>query len=180
METVDRSVMKEFVYFLLFLLFIAVVYFVLSGFMEKTYAVEGQSMYPTLHPDDLLYTDKRSFNQNEILRGDIVVIKLETGFNVVKRVIAVAGDSVKIENGKLYVNNVQQNELYINKFEEGLVPADLYENIVPEGYVFVLGDNRLHSSDSREFGFVNVDIIKAKVKSIVWPLERKGANLHIN
>lgn len=178
-EKIDKSVMKEFGYFLIFLAVIIGVYIFLSTFMSKTYAVEGESMYPTLHNEDIVFTEKRAFSSSEIHKHDIVIIKLESGFNIVKRVIGVAGDVVKIDQGELFVNGIKQNEVYINEFETGLIPADMAENIVPHGYIFVLGDNRLHSSDSRDFGFVNVDIVQAKVKSVLWPLDRKGINLHM-
>lgn len=176
-EKIDKSVLKEFVYFLIFLSVIFGIYLLMSTYMSKTYAVEGKSMYPTLHDKDIVYTEQGNFHLQDINRHDIVIIKLETGFNVVKRVIGVSGDIIKIEQGELYVNGIQKKEVYINEFEKGLIPADVSENIVPEGYIFVLGDNRLHSSDSRDFGFVNINIVQAKVKSVIWPLDRKGTNL---
>jgi len=91
----------------------------------------------------------------------------------IRRVIGVAGDHIKIEEGKLYLNGEELQEDYV---AEGAVTiSDRYTDItVPEGYVFVMGDNREHSTDSRSFGCIPVEKIESKVWIRFWPLNKFG------
>lgn len=91
----------------------------------------------------------------------------------IKRVIAVAGDHIKIEEGKVYLNGEELNEPYLR---EGITTkSDLFTDVtVPEGYVFVMGDNRPHSTDSRSFGCIPVEKIESKVWIRFWPLNKFG------
>ena len=91
----------------------------------------------------------------------------------IKRVIGVAGDHIKIEEGKVYLNGEELQEDYV---AEGAVTiSDRYTDItVPEGYVFVMGDNREHSTDSRSFGCIPVEKIESKVWIRFWPLNKFG------
>lgn len=99
---------------------------------------------------------------------------LEAGkTSYIKRVIGVAGDHIKIENGKVYKNG---EELIENYLSEGTITnAKVYSDIVvPEGYVFVMGDNRGHSTDSRDFGCIPIDKIESRVAFRFWPLNKFG------
>ena len=124
---------------------------ILFVFAIRLVGVDGQSMYPTLQDGDRLTLLSNFVYRPEV--GDIVVLKAP-GFEqgpLVKRVIAMDGQTVDIdfETGDVWVDGVLLDEPYIND------PTTRYEGVnfpltVPEGYVFVLGDNRLHSSDSRD------------------------------
>lgn len=91
----------------------------------------------------------------------------------IKRVIGIAGDHIKIENNKVYLNGEQLNEPYLKEGvkTEGGAFTDI---IVPEGYVFVMGDNRTQSTDSRSFGCIPIEKIESKVWIRFWPLNRFG------
>lgn len=91
----------------------------------------------------------------------------------IKRVIGVAGDHIKIENGKVYRNGEELNEDYL---AEGVVTdGKLYSDIVvPEGYIFAMGDNREHSTDCRDFGCIPLNKIESKVAFRFWPLNKFG------
>ena len=91
----------------------------------------------------------------------------------IKRVIGVAGDHVKIENGIVYVNEQELNEPYLLKANSTTSKA-LTDIIVPEGYVFAMGDNRENSTDCREFGCIPVEKIESKVVMRFWPLNKFG------
>ena len=91
----------------------------------------------------------------------------------IKRVIGVEGDHIKIENGKVYLNGKKLDEPYLR---DGITTeSDLFTDItVPEGYIFVMGDNRSHSTDSRSFGCVPVEKVESKVLIRFWPLNKFG------
>ena len=122
--------------------------------------VDGISMLSTLHSGNHVYILPKK--DNEYKRGEIVsFINPEDGDRMIKRVIAVAGDEIKIVDGtgEVYVNGELLNEDYINKAEE-IEQYGGCDITIPENHVFVMGDNRNHSCDSREFGAISVyDII---------------------
>ncbi|WFD09503.1 signal peptidase I [Tepidibacter hydrothermalis] len=148
--------------------------FVITMFIRPT-IVQGQSMNPTLEDKDYLIIDKVSYRLNEPSRGDVIVFNSELTTekgkkkHLVKRVVATGGDNVKVCNGKVYVNEKIIEEGYINGDN---TDGDL-EVKVPNGYVFVLGDNRLpyKSVDSRSelVGFVDEDQINGRVLIRLYP-----------
>ncbi|MBQ6991381.1 MAG: signal peptidase I [Clostridia bacterium] len=91
----------------------------------------------------------------------------------IKRVIGIEGDHIKIEDGKVYLNGEELDEPYLNEgvITESRVYTDI---IVPEDYVFVMGDNRSHSTDSREFGCVPVERLESRVAFRFWPFSKFG------
>ncbi|HHU64362.1 MAG TPA: signal peptidase I [Clostridiales bacterium] len=143
----------------------------IRGFVFETILVDGESMLPTLNNADRLVVNKISHKINGIERGDIIIFKYPDNENehFVKRVIACGGDVVKIQDGRVYVNGQQLNEPYV--LEE--TDDDFPESTVPEDTVFVLGDNRGNSRDSRDprVGFVPVENIIGKPWARIWPLK---------
>ena len=91
----------------------------------------------------------------------------------IKRVIGVAGDHVLIEDGSVYVNDRKLEEVYLNGIETPK-RGDFYDVVVPEGYLFVMGDNRSGSSDSREFGCIPLEKVEGRVSIRIWPLSEFG------
>ena len=133
--------------------------------------VEGRSMEPTLQDQDRLIVNKAAYQFfGEPQVGDIVMLDYprDPDKSFVKRIIAEAGDTVRIENGRVFVNEVLQPDLY--------VPPDFrsYENhgpeVVQEAYYFVMGDHRNNSSDSRHWGQVPKGYIIDRVQLRWWPL----------
>lgn len=153
--------------------FAIVLAFLIQIFVSPT-IVRGQSMFPTLDNNNYLLIDKFLYKKTHPKKGDIIVFKshLETDDgrvkDLVKRVIALEGDKITVDNGEVYVNGELQEELYINgDYTDGYV-----DEVVPEGCVFVMGDNRPNSLDSRseQVGFVNVnDDIIGKVFIRLFP-----------
>ena len=96
-----------------------------------------------------------------------------TKTSYIKRVIGVAGDHIKIENGKVYRNGQELNETYLSEgtTTEGKTFSDI---VVPEGYVFAMGDNRNHSTDCRAFGCIPLEKIESTVAIRIWPLDKWG------
>jgi signal peptidase I len=137
-------------------------------FVAEPMITHGISMEPTLHDGDALVVEKVSAHFSDPTIGDVVVANApDTGEPVVKRVVALAGDSVGIEDGVLIRNGVPVREAYTNAEQMG----GYYwgPEVVPAGSVFLLGDNRLESHDSRAYGAVPVDAISGYYLVRVWP-----------
>ncbi len=123
-------------------------------------SVSGDSMYPSLHDGDIVFYKRHN---SEYRQGDVVAIMRPDGEEYVKRVIAVAGDTVNIQNGDVYVNGKKvETEEALGK-TKAMSDSVTYPLVVEDKEVFVLGDNREISKDSREFGTVNVSDIKGKI-----------------
>ena len=128
--------------------------------------INGDSMYPTLNHGDRALIMKYYFGRTPE-RGDVVSLEDVTGEsleNIMKRVVAVGGDSITYQGGFLIVNSEQAYENLINVFHA-------YTETVPENTVFVLGDNESVSYDSRHFGLVPVDKVEGRAVLVFWPLE---------
>jgi signal peptidase I len=151
---------------LMMILGFALVY-VITHFLAQVDEVVGQSMEPTLHQGQYLFVDRMVYRFHEPQFGDIVAI--QWGANgVVKRVIGLPGDQIKIENGHVYRNGKQLEEPYIKE------PAkDKYGPLtVPKGTVFLLGDNRNESRDSRSFGPVPFGNIIGRADAVIYPFSQ--------
>ncbi len=138
------------------------------GFVAEPVRVHGDSMEPTLPAGALLLVDKVTFHTRDPHRGDVVVTTdPRNGGSIVKRVVAIAGDSVGIDDGVLMVNGVKVIESYVDN--TGMEGYYFGPDLVPSGYVFLLGDKRLDSVDSRAFGPVAVDDLDGKLLTTLWP-----------
>ncbi|MGW1725883.1 signal peptidase I [Streptomyces sp. NPDC002306] len=148
------------------LLAVVAVVLVAGTFLVRPVRVESTSMEPTLRAGDHLLVDERAYRDAPPRRGDLVVFH-GTDARLIKRVVAVAGDTVAIEDGVLEVNGHAVAEPAVDpETVDGLYygPAR-----VPAGTVFVLGDNRRHSVDSRQFGPVPVTKVTGRVVLRWWP-----------
>ena len=151
--------------------------FIITQFIRPT-LVRGESMYPTLVENDYLIINRMAYKFNEPKKGDIIVFKTnllqEDGKpkDLVKRVIAVGGDHIKIEDSKVYVNDKLLDEPYIHdNYTEGNI-----DMVIPEGEVFTMGDNREESLDSRyeNVGLVDDKDIMGKVMVRLFPFNKIG------
>lgn len=134
--------------------------------------VRGSSMAPGIHDGDRIVIDHLSYVLGGVQRGDIVVLEypLDPTVDYIKRVIGVPGDEVRIDGSAVWVNGTQIDEPYVDSPDERTHLA----LVVQPGTFFVLGDNRPHSSDSREFGLVPRENLVGKVDLRVWPPQRVG------
>jgi len=132
--------------------------------------VEGQSMAPTLEDQDRLIVNKLAYRIGEPRRGDIVMLyyPLNPDKSFVKRVIAEEGDTVRIVDGRVYVNDIPLHDDYVPA--EYRSHDDWGPQVIPEGYYFVMGDHRNNSSDSRHWGMVPKKYIIGKVQLRWWPV----------
>lgn len=148
----------------------------ITTFIARPTLIKQPSMYPTLHENDYLMLDKLSYRFSKPKRGDIVVFKtfLKTtdgdDKDLIKRVIAVEGDTIVVKDGKTYLNGEELKEDYVRaKYDRGDV-----DMVIPEGMVFAMGDNRQISYDSRDLGPIKIESIKGKIFIRLFPFNRIG------
>lgn len=148
----------------------------------KTYViapiqVNGISMDSTLKDGDIMLLNKLQYKRYGVKRGDIVVIK-NRGSHIIKRIIGLPGNNIKVEDNILYINGKEYKEDYLDK---GTVTNDfsleeLFDtDKVPEGTYFVMGDNRDDSLDSRILGFIEEDDIEGIASITIFPFNRLGS-----
>jgi len=148
------------------LLMAIILYFAIDAVFERV-MVLNISMQPTLYEGNLVLVNKLAYKLGELQTGDVVIFHnpnfLEEDY--IKRLIGKPGDVIKVSDGKVNVNGVDLDEPYI------AAPPD-YEGewVVPEGSLFVLGDNRNSSSDSHSWGFVPVEDLVGKALVVYWPI----------
>ena len=145
---------------------------VIRFFFFETFLVEGTSMYPTLRHHERLVVNKISYNFTNPEHGDIIVFNYANRRDFIKRAIAFGGDRVEIRENHLYVNGKRQVEPYIR----GQKMHDFGPVIIPQGHVFVLGDNRNNSMDSRDpaVGAISMERVKGEAMFVFWPFSRIG------
>ncbi|WP_330204723.1 signal peptidase I [Cyanobacterium sp. Dongsha4] len=148
-------------------------------FIAEPRFIPSESMYPTLAIGDRLVVDKVSYNFTKPQNQDIIVFSPPPQLQIlgyqqdqafIKRIIAQAGETVAVKEGKVYVNNLPLEEDYI--LSPPQYNLDAIE--VPQGYVFVMGDNRNNSNDSHIWGFLPVENIIGKAIFTFWPPEHIG------
>ncbi len=137
------------------------------AYLIQVSVVRGHSMEPSLHDGDRLVVDRVCYDLGDVTRGDVVVLRYprDPAVDFVKRVVAVPGDRVAMAGGVLQVNGTPCDD-----YGSILDVQDLSPRTIPAGHVFVLGDNRPISCDSREFGLVPVELLRGKVRVRFWPL----------
>lgn len=143
---------------------------VVRTFVVESFIVDGPSMQPTLESRERLLVNKLVYRIRGPRPGEIIVFRypLQPSRDFVKRVLAVGGETVQVKDGQVVVDGRPVEEPYI--VNRGR--SDYPKMVVPPGYVFVLGDNRTNSEDSRVFGFVHEKFIKGKAFLRWWPLDR--------
>lgn len=159
---------------------------VVKVFLLQAFYIPSLSMYPTLHEGDRVLVNKMSYRMHDVNRGDIIVFERpasETSSNIpdlIKRVIGLPGESVAFDNGSVYIDGQQLEESYlptgtVTSAANAPNKCTLQDPcIVPDGDVWVMGDNRGDSKDSRYFGPIDEKSIVGRAFVRVWPLGRFG------
>lgn len=137
-------------------------------FLFEVFVVEGKSMHPTLVETERLMVNKIVYHFDEPRLGDVIVFEHEPGRDFIKRIIGVEGEKVEIKNGLVYINDQPLEEPYLN---EDIFMHDYGPEVIPPGFLFVLGDHRQNSMDSRDprVGFVSQEYLKGRAFLIFWP-----------
>ncbi len=153
---------------------------IIRYFLFAPIVVDGLSMMPTLHNGDRMIVSKLG----EPERFDIVVFHAPEEKDYIKRVIGLPGDKVEYKNDTLYINGKAMKEEYLQEYKDQLSDGPLTEDFtlndiidketVPEGEIFVMGDNRRFSKDSRHIGTVSLDEVIGDTKVIYWPVKDIG------
>ncbi len=148
----------------------AIVFVFLITFVVQGFKVYGSCMEPNLHTGERLLGNKFIYRFEKPSRGDVVVFRFPANPRkvFVKRIIALPDEILEIRDGKVYINGDTLDEPYLGKAPHGDFPPQK----VPKGYVFVLGDNRDASNDSRLWGNLPMRNIQAKAWVRYWPLSR--------
>jgi signal peptidase I len=154
-----------------------------QAYIVKPYRIPSESMETTLIPGDRVFVNRFIYHFTDVDRGDIVVFKApNTGVVLIKRAIGLPGDELSLEGGRVYVNGRRIAEPWVRRIGGQPVPTDPFANglpwslaepyTVPEGSYFMMGDNRIDSGDSRDFGHVPKGDVIGEAFFIYWPLNR--------
>jgi signal peptidase I len=147
--------------------------------LVQPHKIKGSSMDPNFHDGEFLLTDKVTYRFGEPEQGDVVVFKAppDDAQEFIKRIIAKPGDTVKVEGGRVFVNGQLLNETYLEDSvvtRPGNYAQESREVTIPAGNYFVMGDNRNHSYDSRNFGPIDRSKITGRAWLLYWPLPDAG------
>jgi signal peptidase I len=175
MSNVNMKELKEWIKDILIAVIIAVI---ILQFIKPTF-VRETSMLPTLQEYNFLFLSKQSYHFGEPKHGDIIVfhtkLKTQTGSEkmLIKRVIGLPGDSITIEDGKVYINGEEQDQSYT---KDGYTNGYIKDLVVPKGELFCMGDNRLNSIDSRDpsVGMVKISDVYGKAVFRLYPFNEIG------
>jgi signal peptidase I len=169
----DRSNVRDILEWVLILGGAVVIAVLVRTFLLQTFYIPSGSMEDTLQINDRVVVNKLSYQLHDVHRGDIVVFKRPPGENdptvkdLIKRVVAVGGDTVESHGNTIYINDKPVNEPF--RKGEALGPPVDRQTIEP-GKIWVMGDNRTNSSDSRTFGAIDQNLVVGRAFVRIWPL----------
>ena len=150
----------------------------------QAFKIPAASMMPSILIGDHILVNKRLYRNSKPQKGDIVVFTIpqEPSKDFIRRIIGLSGDVIEIKNKQLYINNQKVEEDYIINTDSNILQnRDNYGPVtVPEGSLFVLGDNRDNSYDSRFWGFLDSQKLKGKVSSIYWSWDAENSSVRWN
>ena len=161
-------------YLVILLISFALVFGFVRPFVMEAFWIPSGSMIPTLQINDRVLVNKFIYRFTEPERGDIVVFESvdNSEQDLIKRVVGLPGDEISVRSGKLFVNGEPQEEPYVN---QKLPDVSFFaKTTVPEDHVFVMGDNRANSQDSRVFGPLPEENIEGEAFLRFWPPGRIG------
>lgn len=157
---------------------------IIRVFLFTPIVVDGVSMMPTLADGDKMIVNKIGYSIGEPKRFDIIVFHAPEQKDYIKRIIGLPGDEVVYEDDVLYINGEAIEEPYLDQYKQEAIELPLTDDfvledkiqatVVPEGHVFVLGDNRRKSKDSRHIGAVPMEEVIGKTKLVFWPMKNLG------
>ena len=166
---INKQEIKEWVVTILTALVLVII---IRTFLLDSRVVPTPSMVPTIQPGDRLFVEKVTHHFKGLQRGEVIVFvppeQSHLKEDLIKRLIALPGDTVEIREGKVHINGEAQVEPYLAE----PIQYEFSPVTVPEGKIFVLGDNRNRSYDSHEWGYAELDSVKGKALFTYWPFTR--------
>ncbi|PKG25471.1 signal peptidase I [Niallia nealsonii] len=157
-----------------------IIFIIIRAFFFSNYEVDGESMMPTLENGNKLVVNKIGYKISNLKHFDVIVFHANEEDDYVKRVIGLPGDKVEYKDDHLYINGKKYEESFLDSYRSQVAAGRLTgdftleeitgKKTVPDDSLFVLGDNRLGSWDSRHFGFISIDQVVGKVSLRYWPL----------
>ncbi len=174
------NVVKEILDWVKSLVIAGIIAFIIHTFLFALVIVDGSSMEPTLHNSERLILNKISYSFNQPERGDIIVFHANKSDDYIKRVIGLPGETIEVKDDQLYINGELTLEPYLNSEEvkinsiDSVLTKDFGPVKIEEGHIFVMGDNRNNSTDSRIIGTILIDEAIGKTNIIIWPLNKIG------
>ncbi|MFS1513222.1 signal peptidase I [Chengkuizengella sp. SCS-71B] len=159
---------------------------IIRSFLFTPTVVSGQSMQPSFFNNDKLIVNKILYTIREPERGEVIIFKANQEQDFIKRVIALPGETVEVKGDEVFVNGERLDEPYIKEeIEKAKQNGRSYNNldfpkaVVPKGTVFVMGDNRPNSQDSRSLiGFISYEQVIGRADLVIWPLQDLGIVSH--
>jgi signal peptidase I len=160
-------------------LILTILMFLIIRLAVQNFNIDGTSMEPNLHNQELVLVDKWSYLFHPPARGDVIVFVAppDPAQDYIKRVIGLPGDVITVHGTQVYVNGTLLKEAYVSPQREGNPYAPITNMIVPPNSYFVLGDNRAGSSDSRNWGCVPRQNIIGRAALVYWPLGQSNDGL---
>lgn len=152
--------------------------FLIRSFLFAPFVVDGTSMMPNLHDHERLIVTKLIYYLEQPQHSEIIVFHATKDRDYIKRVIAVGGEKVQVKNDTLYINDKPTDEPYLKEYreqahQEGVPLTDNFGPlVVPKNELFVMGDNRRNSRDSRAIGTISLDRVVGRADVIFWPLSQ--------
>ncbi len=162
-----------------FALCVVIAAFILKAVVFQPFVVDGHSMEPNFHDKEYLIVNKFWYFFKQPVRGQVVILHPPDNLDAtyIKRVIGVPGDNIKIANGNILINGTLLEEKYLSPGQKTIIDGDeklTYETTLKKDEFFVMGDNRDHSSDSREFGIVPRKNIIGEAWLALYPTQYLG------
>lgn len=152
---------------------VIVVALLIKEFIFSPIKVNGTSMYPTLNDGDIMILNEIGYYLNGVNRFDIVVVKTDDD-RIIKRVIGLPGDRIVYKDNILYVNDEEVKEEFTHDITHNFTLSEIGYDVIPDGYYFVVGDNRGNSHDSRSIGLISKNQIKGKTSFVIYPFNKFG------
>lgn len=154
---------------------VVIIVYLIKTYIFQLFSVDGQSMEPTLHHKEMILVDKLSYFFRNPARGEIIVFEKPDAKNInfIKRIIGLPGETLEIHNNQIIIKNENHPEGIV--LDEEYIPSDYptngdYQYNIGENEIFVMGDNRTNSQDSRVLGPINEDLIIGRGLFVYWPI----------
>ena len=186
----DESSLRGWIEWIAVALGAVLVALLIRAFVLQAFYIPSESMEPTLHKNDRIMVNKLSYHLHDVRRGDLIVFRRPPNMasseinDLIKRVIALPNETIELRGSDIYIDDQKLTEPYLvdgtPTVNLGWVtgcanpPSERNKCLIPPGHVFVMGDNRTHSSDGRVFGPIDEDLIVGRAFVRIWPPSKLG------